>query len=112
MGYLYMSSGYFSAIMYNFQCACLVILIISMAKYFINVEIIERELFFFNSFSDYYLLVYTDLKSQSPGAFLTMIQGALNSISKRIQILHPLWHAPVFILFIWLRLVQHWDLVP
>ena len=60
MGYLYMSSGYFSAIMYNFQCACLVILIISMAKYFINVEIIERELFFFNSFSDYYLLVYTD----------------------------------------------------
>ena len=41
-----MYSGYFSAITYNFQCASLVILVPSMAKYFINVDIIERELFF------------------------------------------------------------------
>ena len=46
MEYLYMYLGYFSAIVYNFQCASLIILITSMAKYFINVDIIERELFF------------------------------------------------------------------
>ena len=33
--------------MYNFQCSSLVILVISIEKYFINVDIIERELFFF-----------------------------------------------------------------
>ena len=46
MEYLCMYSGYFSAIVYNFKCASLVILVPSMAKYFINVDIIERELFF------------------------------------------------------------------
>ena len=50
MEYLYMYSGYFSAIVYNFQCASLVILITSMAKYFINVDIIKRELFFYIPF--------------------------------------------------------------
>ena len=45
MEYLYMYLGYFSAIVYNFQCASLVILITSMAKYFINVDIIEMEFF-------------------------------------------------------------------
>ena len=47
MEYLSMYSGYFSAMVYNSQCASLVILVTSMAKYFINVDIIERELFFF-----------------------------------------------------------------
>ena len=42
------------------QCARLVVLITSMAKYFINADTIERELLFKNSFSDYYFLVYTD----------------------------------------------------
>ena len=46
MEYLYMYLGYFSAIVHNFQGASLVILITSMAKYFINVDIIERQLFF------------------------------------------------------------------
>ena len=45
MAYPYMSSGYFSAIVYNFQCASLVILITSTAKYFINVDIVDREFF-------------------------------------------------------------------
>ena len=48
--------GYFSAIVY----ASLVIHMTSMAKYFINVDIIEREFFKKNSFSDCYLLVYID----------------------------------------------------
>ena len=42
-----MYSGYFSAMVYNFQCASLVILVTSMAKYFIHVDIIEREFFKF-----------------------------------------------------------------
>ena len=46
MEYLYISLGLFSAMMYNFQCASLGILITSIPKYFINVGIIERELFF------------------------------------------------------------------
>ena len=46
MAYPYMSSGYFSAIVYNFQCASLVILVTSTAKYFIDVDSIERGLFF------------------------------------------------------------------
>ena len=46
MVYLYMYSAYFSAIVYNFQCVSLVILVTSMAMYFINVDITERELFF------------------------------------------------------------------
>ena len=37
-----------------------VVLITSVAKYFINADTIERELLFKNSFSDYYFLVYTD----------------------------------------------------
>ena len=45
MEYLYMYLGYFSAIVYNFQCASLVILITSTAKYFINVDIVDREFF-------------------------------------------------------------------
>ena len=45
MEYLSMSLGYFSAIMYHFQCASLVILIPSIAKSFINVDKIEGELF-------------------------------------------------------------------
>ena len=47
MEYLCMYSGYFSAIVYNFKCASLVILVTSMAKYFIHVDIIEREFFKF-----------------------------------------------------------------
>ncbi|SBO33488.1 hypothetical protein ANAPC2_01372 [Anaplasma phagocytophilum] len=47
MEYLSMYSGYFSAMVYNFQCASLVILVTSMAKYFIHVDIIEREFFKF-----------------------------------------------------------------
>ena len=35
-------SGEFSARVYNFQCASLVILVTSMAKCFIHVDIIER----------------------------------------------------------------------
>ena len=46
MEYLYMYLGYFSAIVYNFQCASLVILVTSTAKYFIDVDSIERGLFF------------------------------------------------------------------
>ena len=46
MEYLYMYLGYFSAVVYNFQCASLVILITCMGKYFVNVDIIEMELFF------------------------------------------------------------------
>lgn len=45
MAYLSMSLGYFSAIMYHFQCASLVILILSIAKSFINVDMTERESF-------------------------------------------------------------------
>ena len=45
MEYLSMALGYFSAIMYHFQCASLVILIPSIAKSFINVDVIEGELF-------------------------------------------------------------------
>ena len=45
MEYLSMYSGYFSARVYNFQCASLFILVTSMAKYFIHVDIIEREFF-------------------------------------------------------------------
>ena len=45
MEYLSMYSGYFSAMVYNFQCASRVILVTSMAKYFIHVDIIEREFF-------------------------------------------------------------------
>ena len=44
MEYIYL--GLFSAMVYNFQCASLHIPITSIPKYFINVDIIERELFF------------------------------------------------------------------
>ena len=45
MEYLSMYSGQFSARVYNFQCASLVILVTSMAKCIIHVDIIEREFF-------------------------------------------------------------------
>ena len=44
MEYIYL--GLFSAMVYNFQCASLRIPITSIPKYFINVDVIERELFF------------------------------------------------------------------
>ena len=45
MEYLYVYLGFFSAMVHNFQCASLGILVTSIPKYFINDDIIERELF-------------------------------------------------------------------
>ena len=50
---------FFSAIMYNFQCASLGILL-NLFEIVLLMLILLKGNCFLNSFSDYYLLVYTD----------------------------------------------------